>query len=161
MKSEIWKCNQCGNCCTNQIDGMDILQEEIHLFPKSSYEPHLGYGEKSNITVFVWRLKGIRCPLYDDNDGCTIYENRPLICKQFPYTRSGLDDHCTNVFYDIAYIPTPDTLQIMDEFDKQSYRGIYSIIEDKMRTSKLWQYKHFSWLPFDLTTKLIFHAMKK
>jgi len=132
---------------------MEIYKDEIELFPKNSYLPYIGHGDsKSNVTVFLYKLIPKQCPLYDDDIGCTIYEDRPIICKRFPFNKDsnnpnelGLDNGCKNApqGQDMKMVTAENMenmLPIFEEFNKQTEE-----MTEKFFTSKLWLYKNFKW----------------
>ena len=150
---ERWFCKKCGHCCKHQHIRMDMHHTQIHLFPKKSYLPYLGYGDsKSDITVIEYKMIGKRCPLYDDNIGCTIYEDRPIICRKFPFASDprnpagiGLDVGCKNS-------PKGEEVkgvskEFMDSMQPIFEAGHKQFMEaiDKFETTKLWVYKNFKW----------------
>jgi Fe-S-cluster containining protein len=148
-----WFCKRCGSCCKHQNIPMELYRDEIKLFPKGKFIPHIGYGDsKSNVTVILYKLIGMRCPLYNDDVGCTIYEDRPTICRRFPFrsvngnsNHIGCDTGCKNA-------PQGQQLKIFPAEDIEAIRSIIKEVEDqtayivgKYYTSKLWLYKNFKW----------------
>jgi Fe-S-cluster containining protein len=152
---EYWFCKKCGHCCKHQYTPMELYGNEIELFPKEKFIPYIGYGDsKSNVNVLLYKLIGKRCPLYDDEVGCTIYENRPLMCRRFPFNKNpthfqqhgyGLDNGCKNSPHG------KNTKAVSAEY----MEGIWPILKkvndetayitEKYYTSKLWMYKNFKW----------------
>ena len=147
---EFWKCNRCGNCCTHQKEHMDLVEEDLKFFPDKSYMKHMGIGsKKSSIKTIVWRLIPRRCPLYDEQVGCTIYENRPLICRRYPYTWYGIDNSCTNSprGNDEVKVMGED-LKILERFDEDANKRIMKAVVETGST-KAWIYKNFKWRKFN------------
>lgn len=76
------KCSECGNCCSRYLA---LNNKEINTIRN--------YTKKHNIkqqkhAIFVHReaLFDATCPFLDDTRAthkCTIYEVRPLICREF------------------------------------------------------------------------------
>lgn len=144
---ELWECIRCGKCCTNQYNNMDIFAEEVYLFPKNKIKPKLGYGDsKDSITIFLYNLISKRCPLYKDDIGCSVYENRPLICKMFPLGQGGLDKGCVNAPKDgEAKGVFPKDTEIIDIWNQHAIE-----LWKKPSKSKVWLYKNFKWRPFKM-----------
>jgi len=157
---EYWFCKKCGHCCKYQFTPMELYKDEIDLFPKERFIPYIGYGDsKSNVTILLYKLIGKRCPLYDDEIGCTIYENRPLICKRFPFNKDptnmqhgyGIDNGCRNSPHGqnakaLSGEQMDAVLPILKAVDDQT-----AYITSKYHTSKLWIYKNFKWRLFNHT----------
>jgi Fe-S-cluster containining protein len=133
---------------------MELYRDEIKLFPKGKFIPYVGYGDsKSNITILLYKLIGLRCPLYNDEVGCTIYEDRPIICKRFPFSGDprnsehglGLDNGCRNApkGEDAKSVSGKDMdimWPILKQVDEET-----KYMTEKYHTSKLWIYKNFKW----------------
>lgn len=71
-------CSLCKKHCCGQIPKLRpvLLPEEVDNFKEEDREFKFG----------VWLLKQFdgKC-VYRGEDGCTIYENRPLECRLYPY----------------------------------------------------------------------------
>jgi Fe-S-cluster containining protein len=71
------KCETCGACCINKFDDkwIEVSNEDaLHIDKK-----HLQYGD-----IFPFAMKQDekgRCVCLDKDNRCTIYENRPQICR--------------------------------------------------------------------------------
>lgn len=168
---EYWFCKKCGHCCKHQRTRMELYQDEIKLFPKGSFIPYIGYGDsKSNITVLLYKLIPSRCPLYNDEVGCTIYEERPIICKRFPFNNDptntqhglGLDNGCKNA-------PKGQGRKALSGEDMDAMLPIIKAVKEqsdyttsKYYTSKLWIYKNFKWrLLTEQKVRRLFGSKKK
>ena len=77
-------CTLCGNCCCclkPKVSKEDI--EALARLENISSEKYLTcYCEKEDGDIY---FKDIPCR-YIDGKKCSIYENRPIQCKNFPYT---------------------------------------------------------------------------
>lgn len=153
----IWECKKCGRCCKNQPGGIDLLPEEIKYFPKRSYKKHMGYGKtKSDITVTMYKLISKRCPLYDEKVGCTIYENRPRVCRSYPVTSAirgtGIDVGCSNSPRDgNKKMVSEELMNMAIENDKITIRLCKEVIESG---SKIWVSRNFKWKLFNKEKRL-------
>lgn len=85
LDQKTFNCEKCGECCIKYI--VKISKADIEKIKK------LGYGEfvlwDEHISGFVLKKNDGRCVFLDkDNDGlysCKIYENRPDVCKMYPF----------------------------------------------------------------------------
>lgn len=70
------------------LRGLTLLPDEVDLFPEEIVKPYLGLGKRpyeSSFKVIAYQLAVEDCPKYRVNL-CTIYENRPTTCRQFPFS---------------------------------------------------------------------------
>jgi Fe-S-cluster containining protein len=79
-------CLECANCCRSyspRFKTPDIKRISKHLKLKESVfiETYLRLDEDGDYVA-----KTTPCPFLDENNYCTIYENRPSDCHRFPYT---------------------------------------------------------------------------
>jgi len=88
MKS-LFKCKGCGNCCKickniswtkMDFDKISKYLQISHSELKRRYK--FKFGKKEGREV---RLMG-DCPFLNNENKCDIYEVRPHVCKQFPFT---------------------------------------------------------------------------
>ena len=84
MNLSDWKCVACGHCCKT-VKSLMLSVDEAKLFPKHLLVPEIVSGD---MTILYYQIVADVCPLY--KDGCTIYENRPLICKCYPLMNGAL-----------------------------------------------------------------------
>ena len=66
-----FECKKCGKCCSNFLP---LMKEEIKTMKK------LAKKENKHPLIQEWYL---RCPFLNNNNRCDIYENRPIICREF------------------------------------------------------------------------------
>jgi len=139
----LWNCKRCGSCCIKLPKRLQLLNDEVEFFPKYSYENYLAGGfSKSDLKPIVYKLKKKRCPMYDEKVGCTIYENRPIVCKAFPVIINSLDGYCKNVKYEQGYSVPSELIVYAEERSKKFALLINNIRENNM---KLWVYKNSKW----------------
>ena len=102
-KKNNYKCNQCGDCCRLAVSeysytqlkqramrGDKFSEDFVSVFiPYESEEEAKAvnpeYFELLNKLVEDDKIYYYHCPKIDSNNLCTIYENRPNICKDFPH----------------------------------------------------------------------------
>jgi len=86
-----FKCAGCGNCCTKvhaiTLAETDIphLAEKLHMGVKAFEE---AYVTKTPLGETRLKMDGKICPFYED--GCTVYEVRPKVCRAFPNSSRAL-----------------------------------------------------------------------
>lgn len=66
-----FECRKCANCCSNFLP---LLPSEINLMKRLK--------GKENIQVLNQNWYTI-CPFLNSNNRCDIYENRPIICREY------------------------------------------------------------------------------
>ncbi len=86
--SNMEECVKCGRCCSNlrkgdEKTGLTLFPEETHLFPEDKIRPYLGKGEASVTEIFTYQHTENVC-INLVNNQCTVYENRPTMCRSFP-----------------------------------------------------------------------------
>jgi Fe-S-cluster containining protein len=91
-----FRCERCGDCCRGEENSVALFPFEIRLIMAAAggeswlevAEPPLE-GEwdiEGNFHTLEWRLAktGRDCKYYSE-EGCRIYEARPLLCKTYPF----------------------------------------------------------------------------
>ncbi|MGM5487464.1 MAG: YkgJ family cysteine cluster protein [Nanobdellota archaeon] len=82
-----FKCTRCGFCC--QLD-VTVTKEDISLIERTG---KADFFEVKNGLVLL-KKHGPYCTFY--NDGCTIYDLRPSVCRRFPHEKQGIvSERCT------------------------------------------------------------------
>jgi uncharacterized protein len=80
-------CTHCANCCktmdvvftTEDIARIaDHLNMTVEKFVEAYLEPDEDDGP--------YKARQKPCPFLGDDDRCTIYDIRPLVCREFPHT---------------------------------------------------------------------------
>ncbi|MEA1971681.1 MAG: YkgJ family cysteine cluster protein [Candidatus Cloacimonadota bacterium] len=85
--SIVGSCNQCGNCCrdlylyygTKQITSEKLFRKLKKIDPEFKHF-HVNRDSKSSEISFY-------CDKIDNENKCTIYEDRPSFCKDYPTTQ--------------------------------------------------------------------------
>lgn len=81
--------NPCMSCsidmdCCKKFNGVLMSQEEFdRLYAK--FEGRFQV-EQRNRFVMVTDISGEGCPYFKQGTGCTVYEERPLDCRLFPFS---------------------------------------------------------------------------
>lgn len=88
-----FECNRCGTCCSHLLSnqgglhyGMYLSPKEAELFPQEVISPLFRYGE----TIIAHQVTVNRCPHLNVDNGCAIYEKRPLLCRAFSLMNNDL-----------------------------------------------------------------------
>lgn len=75
-------CSECGNCCSRYLA---MNNKEINTI-RAYIKKHGIKQQKHSVNVLANPVFDATCPFLDDtkpNHKCTIYEVRPLICREF------------------------------------------------------------------------------
>ena len=80
-------CLQCGNCCRTTgplrlSKDVDRLAGHFRIRPAEFTERHLRIDEDGD---YVFR--SMPCPFLGGDNYCSVYENRPNACREFPHTQ--------------------------------------------------------------------------
>lgn len=94
-KVQGFQCQRCGKCCHNLVSedkgitrGLTLLPNEVSLFKKENITPALGRGKTPghpDFQIEAYQLAEEVCPQLKGRF-CTVYEDRPVSCKQFPFS---------------------------------------------------------------------------
>lgn len=130
-KMKTHECKQCGKCCQNlepsvpgAPGGLLLTPDEAMVFVK--HNPNhviqtIGYTMPGNDTMLIlyYGMIAQKCPMYDN--GCTIYEDRPLVCRRYPL---GNNIHESNqkcpVVVDGGVLFEDDALDAMFDLEERS-----------------------------------------
>ena len=79
-------CLECSNCCktTSPIfrpNDIDRISKSMKMRPSDFIEKYLHIDEDKDYV-----LNTTPCPFLDGENYCTIYENRPKACREYPHT---------------------------------------------------------------------------
>ena len=79
-------CLECGNCC--RTTGPLLLPKDIErlakhfkMRPSVFMETYLREDEDKD-----WVFKSMPCPFLGEDNYCSVYEDRPKACREFPHT---------------------------------------------------------------------------
>lgn len=94
------KCKRCGKCCTGTLGYTVLLKEDIEEIEKVA--GNFIYDILYDVEINGKKFKAMKqpCVFYDESIGCTIYNARPLCCRQFPVTYFG-----GHVLFDASFCP--------------------------------------------------------
>lgn len=79
-------CLECANCCKTTgplFTGKDIerLARHFRMKPRAFIEDYLRLDEENDYV-----LQQLPCPFLGADNFCSIYEDRPKACREFPHT---------------------------------------------------------------------------
>jgi Fe-S-cluster containining protein len=79
-------CLQCANCCRTlgpRITDKDIYQiaKSLRIKPSKVIESYLRIDEDGDYV-----FQSMPCPFLMSDNYCSIYENRPKACREYPHT---------------------------------------------------------------------------
>lgn len=79
-------CLQCGNCCRSLgpmilEKDIDALSKQLKIKPSDFIEKFLRKDEDGD---FVFQR--MPCPFLGTDNYCSVYENRPKACREYPHT---------------------------------------------------------------------------
>lgn len=82
-------CLQCANCC--KTTGPLLLPIDIQRLAKAKkmssgvfLKTYLKLDEDED-----WVFKSMPCPMLGENNYCSVYEDRPTACREYPHTDDG------------------------------------------------------------------------
>ncbi len=91
-----FECTQCGLCCrgSGRVEVSDVeierLAERQGLTPDQFRQAYTRKGRRGRIDL---RDKADGdCVFFEERRGCTVYEDRPVQCRTYPFWRSVLHD---------------------------------------------------------------------
>jgi Fe-S-cluster containining protein len=110
MRKQIeFQCTNCGACCKNLLEQKDLLglrglylqKNETHLFPKDHVKPMYA-ATKGKVRprpgeIFAYQLDLATCPHLNAENKCSIYNERPLICRSFPFEAMAIARKCPEI----------------------------------------------------------------
>jgi Fe-S-cluster containining protein len=80
-------CLQCANCC--RTTGPLLLQKDVErlaatlkMRPANFTEQYLQIDEDSDYV-----FKSMPCPFLNNDNYCSVYDNRPNACRNYPHTQ--------------------------------------------------------------------------
>jgi Fe-S-cluster containining protein len=80
------------------LTGLALFPEETRYFAKDIISPYRCKGicpEDKNFRIYMYQLNTEPCPHIDklkNSTSCKIYEDRPLICRCYPFTPLYLNE---------------------------------------------------------------------
>lgn len=113
-------CLSCANCCktTGPLFTQKDIERLANLFrlkPSQFIDKYLRIDEDNDYV-----LQSVPCPFLGTDNYCSVYENRPKACREFPHTDR-------KKFYQINHLTIQNTLICP---------ATYEVVEEMMRKFK-------------------------
>jgi Fe-S-cluster containining protein len=101
-----WRCKRCGRCCMD-VEGWDrrvlLLQKDVVRLETAGENGFHEPAEEGRFTAVMKKKEG-RC-VFLGEEGCRVYEARPLLCRMYPFYVErrgdlyiiGVDTECPGV----------------------------------------------------------------
>ena len=96
-----FECLQCSKCCRSILEtsggitrGLALTEREVKIFPPEIVSPKLAVGVSKPSFVILYQLNVNVCPYVNENNQCSKYEERPLICRSFPIVGDAISNRC-------------------------------------------------------------------
>lgn len=160
-----FSCQRCGKCCRDLIQrdrgilrGLSLLPDEVGFFPSELVKPYLGIGKRphdSKFMVIAYQLASETCPYLEENL-CTRYPERPVSCRQFPFsldldeedeTLLGLDMNCPAA---VELINNSDGLLAFPEREEsEKLLDLKRIVLKNPRRAWVYDLGSMKWMRFD------------
>ena len=94
------RCQKCGACCRYYIieaDLVDVLREPRLLGAGyAKQQPTMEELEAGEKVIMLALAKSTPCPFLGQDNRCTIYETRPIMCRSYPLGFNGQEYYLKN-----------------------------------------------------------------
>ena len=80
---ELFSCQRCGRCCFTPGAGLYLEKEDFERIAGHVGKKRLISLCRYDKTLQAWILRQ-PCPFYDRENGCEIYQIRPMTCTKYP-----------------------------------------------------------------------------
>ena len=81
-----WRCRRCGRCCMD-AEGWDrrvlLLEKDVRRLKAAGQQGFHTAVEEDRFVAVIKKRDG-RC-VFLGEDGCRVYEARPLLCRMYPF----------------------------------------------------------------------------
>ena len=81
-----WRCTRCGRCCMD-VEGWDrrvlLLKKDVRRLEAIEQQGFREPADEGKFVAVMRKIEG-RC-LFLGEDGCKLYESRPLLCRMYPF----------------------------------------------------------------------------
>ncbi len=154
-----FKCLGCGICCKNitqtNEEGEEIVSKKIPIYPEEADRlesiaslrsvddlkivEDFVFADKKTQKILVVRYKymlkeGEYCVFSDPTTRkCTIYENRPLVCRGYPIAMRDIDAFNTEIIVDPD---CPGVQQLLKEIKQLTIKELKECFPDEVHWAK-------------------------
>lgn len=113
------ECLACANCCktTSPIfyqNDIERLAASLRIKPGDFIERYLHIDDDNDYV-----LRSTPCPFLDEENHCTVYEERPRACREYPHTRRKKMFQLTELTYRNTLV-CPAVFEIVERLRKVS-----------------------------------------
>jgi Fe-S-cluster containining protein len=134
------------------LRGLPLCDNEAPLFPKGSVSPKLALGVKAPEFTVIYQLNRNCCPHINEHNSCTIYFERPLMCRSFPIVGGAISNKCTVFSYRKPGLSYDEPFSMKEQMAASNKFEDYikkKIKKCGLKNFKIWEYDLASnnWLP--------------
>jgi len=110
-------CLTCGNCCktTSPIfyqNDIARVAKALRMRPSDFIEKYLRVDEDNDYV-----LKSSPCPFLGDDNYCSVYEDRPRACREYPHTNRKKMVQILDLTYNNTFV-CPAVFEIIERLKK-------------------------------------------
>lgn len=111
---EKYDCLSCGNCCKTisplfLVRDIERISKYMTIHPKTFKSQFLDLDEDDDLV-----LKKLPCRFLDEQNYCSIYEDRPKSCDEYPHTDSKHMRSNLRITHENSFI-CPAVFEIIEE----------------------------------------------
>ena len=145
-----FECLRCASCCRSILEsrsgigrGLPLTEKEASLFPENTISPKLAIGPRRPDRVILHQLNMNVCPHVNSQNECSVYEERPLMCKSFPIVAGAISNRCRVFSYRRVGATYDEPYSMKSQLDASEKLEKYiqkQISKHSMGKSTLWEY---------------------
>ena len=110
-------CLACANCCKTTspifyIRDIERLAKHFKIKPGDFIERYLKIDEDKDYVLQV-----APCPFLDSDNYCTVYDNRPNTCREYPHTNRKRISQLLDLTYKNTFV-CPAVIEITEKLKK-------------------------------------------
>lgn len=134
-KNISFECNKCGLCCGDTKEKTRrilLLQKEAEVISQETSIPIQEFATETNNKPYVYEMKKPnqgKC-FFLKNNQCTIYNQRPLICRFYPFELKHSQDQKTHIF---SYTQECPTINKGKPMTKKDFQELFLLAKEKIR----------------------------
>ncbi len=129
-----FECNGCGLCCGNtdhKLRHILLLESEAEAISASTGQPIEDFATERGTAPYIYEMKkvGGNCFFLEDNK-CTIYGERPLICRFYPFELKFDEEKGVHVFGFTKECPTVNLYG--KRLTKEDFLALFKLAEERL-----------------------------
>jgi uncharacterized protein len=117
---QVVDCMRCANCCktkTPKFEESDVERISAHLNMASA--EFIDRYREADPEEPPYRTRQTPCPLLGEDNRCSVYEVRPTVCREYPYTdKEGLSHRTMSVANNTLVCPA--VYHIVDQLKRRA-----------------------------------------